>query len=209
MKKLSRIIRLMNLLDHKVSIPLKRIQEECDVHERTAFRYLNALKDADIPVYFDSKTNGYRLYSQHSYAVETLQDQELALLIIALTRLIHDADGGYKSQLRNLLRKLEIRCPGQFEDLAAIAEHVFAERREESGVDSRITEILIQMATKSRCELVVLSRLPRQSVPREHCLREPALLFSHGWYLVESSDAESARISLEDIVSVRLKRIPS
>ena len=61
MNKLQKIIKLLRLLQENNVVSLHKIVENCEVSERTAYRYVKNLIDAGIPIHYDYHRGGYRL----------------------------------------------------------------------------------------------------------------------------------------------------
>ncbi len=61
MTKLKNIIKLLRLLQEKKTVSLRTIMEVCNISERTVYRYIKNLNDANVPVYYDSRRGGYRI----------------------------------------------------------------------------------------------------------------------------------------------------
>lgn len=60
-RRLTRLLRLVGLLQGEVPLDADRLTAECGVSRRTVFRDLNTLRDAGIGVHFDESTRGYSL----------------------------------------------------------------------------------------------------------------------------------------------------
>ena len=73
MGKLKRVLRLINLLTYRQQVTLDTIKKACDIPERTAYRYLRDISEANFPVFFDRETHSYRLDRHSSVRVEQLQ----------------------------------------------------------------------------------------------------------------------------------------
>ncbi len=82
-RRLTRILRLVGLLQTEEPLDADRLAAECNVSRRTIFRDLNTLRDAGIGVSFDDTTGGYAL-SGNAYvpATEFTLQEVLSLLVV-------------------------------------------------------------------------------------------------------------------------------
>ena len=84
MGKLSKIINLISMLYHRQSVSIKTIQDVCHISARTAYRYLNDISAANIPVLFDKTRGGYCLGHNTNIDFARFGVDEILLMIIAL-----------------------------------------------------------------------------------------------------------------------------
>lgn len=84
-RRLRRILRIVTMLQSGGRWSTARLACECGVCERTIFRDLNALSDADIPYYYDRESGSYRVRRDYYLRPPQLSAQE-ALALICLGR---------------------------------------------------------------------------------------------------------------------------
>jgi predicted DNA-binding transcriptional regulator YafY len=72
MSKLKNIIKLLRLLQEKKIVSLESIMEACNVSERTVYRYIKNLHDANVPIYYDRRKGGYMIKDNEKELEEIL-----------------------------------------------------------------------------------------------------------------------------------------
>jgi predicted DNA-binding transcriptional regulator YafY len=81
--RLSRCIRLLNLLQSRVSYSAVELAHELEVCKRTVYRDLHALEEAGIPVRFDEGRAGYVVEASFRLRALPLADDEAVALLLA------------------------------------------------------------------------------------------------------------------------------
>lgn len=115
MSKTFRIIQLINLLYTRRSVTMKTIKETCGIPERTAYRYLNTVSEANIPVYYDKNAQAYRLNTDAHMAIHDISFGESVITVIALKVLAALVGRPYQSDLEDLTTKLLVRQGAEVE----------------------------------------------------------------------------------------------
>ncbi|MBK7143327.1 MAG: hypothetical protein IPH75_14730 [bacterium] len=73
------------MFSHRRAVSLKMIRETCGIPRRTAFRYLNAISEANIPIYFDRERGGYCLAALLSRCVQKCKKEQAGLRLKLIT----------------------------------------------------------------------------------------------------------------------------
>ena len=81
MAKYDRLFYILNLLRSRRTLNARRLAEECRVTERSIYRDIISLSEANIPIYYD---NGYKLASGNFLPPLNFTFDEYACLILAL-----------------------------------------------------------------------------------------------------------------------------
>lgn len=81
MSKYDRLLYILNLLRSRRSLNAQRLAEECQVTERSIYRDIISLSEANIPIYFD---NGYKLASGNFLPALNFSPEEYSYLKLAL-----------------------------------------------------------------------------------------------------------------------------
>jgi predicted DNA-binding transcriptional regulator YafY len=79
--KSDRLLLILNLLRSRRNLKASDLADECEVSERTIYRYIQVLTEAGVPIYFD---RGYRLLSQAFLPPLNFTVSELLTLYISL-----------------------------------------------------------------------------------------------------------------------------
>ena len=81
MAKYDRLLYILNLLRSRRTLNARRLADECRVTERSIYRDIISLSEANIPIYYD---NGYKLASGNFLPPLNFTFNEYACLILAL-----------------------------------------------------------------------------------------------------------------------------
>ena len=81
MAKYDRLLYILNLLRSRRTLNARRLAEECRVTERSIYRDIISLSEANIPIYYD---NGYKLASGNFLPPLNFTLDEFTCLILAL-----------------------------------------------------------------------------------------------------------------------------
>jgi hypothetical protein len=64
MSALNQLIVIVNLLYKRRCVSIKTIREICGISDRTAYRYIDKISRAGIPLYYDKNLGGYTLITK-------------------------------------------------------------------------------------------------------------------------------------------------
>lgn len=152
MAKYDRLLYILNLLRARRNLNAASLAEECGVTERSIYRDIVALSEANIPIYYD---NGYKLASDNFLPPLNFDYQEYTALKLTLESSPLARTSRYSEPLRRVRSKLE----------AIVSETVRNKRRftpqtthmhivttqEEEDQCARFHETLETAAEKCRC----------------------------------------------------------
>jgi predicted DNA-binding transcriptional regulator YafY len=136
MAKYDRLLFILNLLRSRRNLNAERLADECGVTERSIYRDIVALSEANIPIYYD---NGYKLASDNFLPPLNFDYEEFLSLKLALESSPLIETGKYGKTLRQVMTKLEARIPDAV--------------RKQSRFTPRTTHIQISLSQEQdRCE---------------------------------------------------------
>ncbi len=136
MAKYDRLLFILNLLRSRRNLNAGRLAEQCGVTERSIYRDIVALSEANIPIYYD---NGYKLASDNFLPPLNFDYEEFLSLKLALESSPLAETGKYGQTLRQVMTKLEARIPDAV--------------RQQSRFTPRTTHIQISLRQEQdRCE---------------------------------------------------------
>jgi predicted DNA-binding transcriptional regulator YafY len=205
MAKLESVIRIVNLLYHRKSVTLREIVDECGVCERTAYRYLTALSEANIPLYFDKELRAYTLNADRKLALDNLRTDEGVLLVIALRMLSIQVGGAMSDALEALARKIYSRQQCGLEEMWSFLEDPgdkYSPRTSE--ISELIVLLTLHEAARRNERVEVLLTSPDQP-ERRLTFNSPVLRFNDRWYVQERTANEGDAWSLADIAQVWIR----
>jgi predicted DNA-binding transcriptional regulator YafY len=104
MAKYDRLFHILNLLRSRRSLSAKRLAEECQVTERSIYRDLISLSEANIPVYYDK---GYKLASENFLPPLSFTAEEYACLKLTLESSPLAKAGRKADTLRQIKAKID------------------------------------------------------------------------------------------------------
>jgi len=104
MTKYDRLLYIINLLRSRRTLNAARLAEECGVTERSIYRDIISLSEANIPIYYD---NGYKLASDNFLPPLNFSFEEYTCLKLALESSPLEQTGKYKSVLKQVQAKVE------------------------------------------------------------------------------------------------------
>jgi predicted DNA-binding transcriptional regulator YafY len=104
MAKYDRLLYILNLLRARRNLNAAALAEECGVTERSIYRDIVALSEANIPIYYD---NGYKLASDNFLPPLNFDYEEYTALKLALDSSPLSRSGRYTEPLKRLRSKLE------------------------------------------------------------------------------------------------------
>lgn len=104
MAKNDRLLYILNLLRSRKSLNAARLAEECNVTERSIYRDIISLSEANIPIYYD---NGYKLASDNFLPPLNFSFEEFAAIKLALESSPLGKSGAGAGILRRVQAKIE------------------------------------------------------------------------------------------------------
>lgn len=104
MSKYDQLLHVLNLLRGRPGLSTPQLARECEVSERTIYRYINALSSANIPIYFDQ---GYRLLSDAFLPPLNLTLDDYLVLKTALSSSVFANRSPLRKQAKSVLAKIE------------------------------------------------------------------------------------------------------
>ncbi len=104
MAKYDRLLFLLNLLRARRNLNAARLAEECGVTERSIYRDIIALSEANVPIYYD---NGYKLATDNFLPPLNFDFEEYTCLKLALESSPLNKTGKYTNVLKSVRAKIE------------------------------------------------------------------------------------------------------
>ncbi len=104
MPKYDRLLYILNLLRSRKNLNAEKIALECGVTERSIYRDIISLSEANIPIYYD---NGYKLASENFLPPLNFTSEEYQFLKLALDSSPLNKTDKFKEIYKTLKAKLE------------------------------------------------------------------------------------------------------
>ena len=186
MNKALRIIQLINLLNTRSRVTMEGIKKACDIPERTAYRYLNTISEADIPVYFDRISGTYRLNSRYGMLIDDISFSEAILVLLALRCLRTVVNGHYQNNIDRLITKIVVRQEWEVESVLGPVADTLTDPLQGIDLSERLSSALVHAAVCCGREVRVTGLKEKVGITN------PGLLFDGDWQLVERASNHTA-----------------
>ncbi len=203
MNKTFRILQMINLLDHRRSVSLETIQKTCNIPERTVYRYLNTISEADIPIYYDAREHAYRLTRQGVLEVDDLSLGEAVIMVLALKLLSETLSEEYQAEVDKLLAKVLVRQRVPVEEILPVVEHGLEDQALDMDLTELLSSLLVHAAISCKRE-VKLSTAGREPVGSELTIENPGWLFKDTWHLMEKGRSGKGETALDKVSKVKI-----
>jgi predicted DNA-binding transcriptional regulator YafY len=203
MSKLRRALSLINLLQHRSVVTIKMIGEACGIPRRSAFRFLNELSEANIPLYYDSKFKGYRLNTDAKLSLDNLDLGDSIMIVLALELLGRELNDPYGEEIQHLIQKVCVRQSYALESMVELmqpyAGSCHTGRDHSEQLSFLLTAAGVQFKKKLR-----ITRSDDKHGDGIQEIRDPSLRFQEDWYLVDNKQNHSSTTSLSSINKVTI-----
>lgn len=151
MAKYDRLLYILNLLRARRNLNAAALAEECGVTERSIYRDIVALSEANIPIYYD---NGYKLASDNFLPPLNFDYEEYTALKLALDSSPLSRSGRYAEPLKRLQSKLEAMVSESVRDRRRFTPqttHMHIVTTQEEEKCAQFYEAVESAAEKCRC----------------------------------------------------------
>lgn len=113
MSKQDRLFYILNLLQARKNLNAEKLAVECGVTERSIYRDIVALSEANIPIYYD---NGYKLASNNFLPPFNFDFEEYLCIRLAIESCPLNETGKYRRILQKVRAKIETRLSDTVRD---------------------------------------------------------------------------------------------
>lgn len=204
MPKPDRLLLILQLLSHRRAVSLEMIMSSCGIPERTAYRYLSAISNANIPVYYDRERGGYTLARPVDIRLDDLTLQEMVLLVTSLRLVQQRVNAAYRTEFDLLISRVMSRQKYSFGAFAM--DSVTGEDLAHDGQDlsEEISFALVQAAIAEGRKLAV--HLPQSEGKGnvEVAIDEPRLLFDGGWRVTSPDQEKISAARLTQVEKIKI-----
>lgn len=203
MAKLFRLVQLINLLCTRRSTTMKTIVETCGIPERTAYRYLKTLSEANIPVYFDKSIGAYRLDSFAKPLVDDFTREDLLFIAIAIKTMQMSLNPAYRETTNKLIQKIMVRNSHEVAPDLGFLSEVLSKNADQQDISPAVSASLINSAIREKRQLMVHLVSESDQKPWRK-VKAPALRFNREWYLVDKDADHETTAALRLIERVKI-----
>jgi predicted DNA-binding transcriptional regulator YafY len=189
--RLSRCLRLLNLLQSRVGFSIQRLAEEAEVTPRTIFRDLVLLKDAGIPVWYDRTSRSYGLSPAFQIRTSPISPDELAAVMVAAHVFSLACAGELGDLVRQAIGKLLVQAPAGIQwELANLLHAITgdaADAPDATGPPRAIYEIFLALRQKRPLRIVYDSKQETVRPLRTKVTPEQLVAAQGAWHLIGRS----------------------
>ena len=204
MSKLNKLIEILNLLYHRRSVTIERIKEFCGVSERTAYRYIRAISEANIPVYYDANEPGYRVNKSRVIDFGGWLPGEVALVIASLQRLANDLDDDYRDDINLLIRRIVSQQSLPFERFWQSWKESLEKSGDQGDLQRLLTSTLINFAVNENREVSLRVSSGENAGEETVSIKEPTLRFKGNWVLSDAQQGAGHAVPVAAVDSARV-----
>ena len=204
MSPVEKMLILVGLLNHRPYVTIDKIKSECGISERTAYRYINIISEANIPVFYDKDVRGYRLNLGGTITINDFRLSEGILLIFALKLLKGKVNTEYAEEITNLVRKIATKQAVPIEDIIRSQENGIKGIPEMKDYSELISSLLITTAIACNRRIQLTKKQNGTKSAESIDMEKPLLKFEKTWQLVSDKDSKDQITSIADIKKVSI-----
>ena len=209
LKRITRLLKLLQTLQAGQGDNADALAKACGMSRRTAFRDLETLREAGVPLEFDKASSRYSIADDYFLKPTNFSAGE-ALAIVGLTR---DFGGGSELPFFGAARSAALKIQGALtaamrRDVQTLARciHIRLNPLDRLDGSQKIYQLLIEALTERRIALIRYKSLTEWE-DIETKLRPYQLLFNrHTWYVIGRSSLHGGlrTFNLGRITSIEL-----
>lgn len=203
MGKTTRILQLINLLISREYVTLDNIRTICDIPNRTVYRYLNWISEADIPVYYDKDAQAYRLSRSRKISLDEISMHDGVLLVTSLKAMSGHVNGEYRTDLERLLTKILVRQQLPLDGAFANALGSTVNQGREPDYSETLATALVTAAVATGRPVRVSTKGENGEICSEE-IADPRLTFTGKWGVAGGQDSEEPATQLSSVSKVTL-----
>lgn len=203
MAKVENLVLLINLLHHRRAVDVKTMVRECNISERTAYRYVRSLEAAGFPVYFEAEAGGYRLVEKGG-SFSRLSPEESAAVLFALEFLECSLSPDSFGPIDRARTKLQLHLSGETPGFLANTLTAISTL----GKTSPIKEMLIVTLVRLACHLRKSIKIYHHKEDGSSVLtqvRSPKLVYNREWKVNDDSiDNQLRHIPVREVDNIEV-----
>jgi len=204
MTRSNRILSLLSLLSYRRSVPLETIKHTLGICDRTAYRYLNELSEANIPLFHDRSAGGYRLIRTQDVALPTFSDNELIVLTTALMLARRHLNSCYRAMLDALASKLCIRQRLPLERIVETHRETTPDNVVQPNYSADVTAAIFGFAVAENRDMKVVTSDTKE-IQRTLSVRNPSMIFRQSWHLTGNGTSGYEEVDFRSILGVTIE----
>ena len=206
MSKIEKIVKLITLLSNRQYTSMDKIMSTCGIPERTAYRYIQSISEANIPVTYDRDNHGYTLTSKQSGLPAGFTTGDVVMICLALRLLSTQVNAAYRAEIDELITGVSIQQECAVEDvIAAFEGSLNPAVAREPDMSSLLTSVLLHAAIQCNRKVSLTREVEANGTEPEIELQRPRLRFDRVWHVVDAAaDSDGCCVALESVARVKV-----
>lgn len=200
MNKLERLLYILNRLDRGERVNARSLAEELGVTERTIFRYIQTLKEAGFPIYFDTERKSYVFEEGYSLRKGNLNLEEFLTLEVAKRLLSKTLGEEAEKVYVHLIKKCQFSHLEREDNLSLVIQEVVNIK----NIFPLLRELMIAIKEQEIVEIEYEKKLGSKPIRRE--IEPITLFYALGfWYIYarERENFTARTFALDKVLSLR------
>ncbi len=200
------LINLLTMLHLRDSVSIEDITEKFHISERTAFRHIERLSQAGVPVYYDRQRKGYRLLRNLLVRMSDLNLNEAILLLSGLRLLSDSTNDKYRTAIESLVTKISAAQDFYFEEVwqSVAAQNAIKSdgKKTIEETSKALTNLILQMAIRYNKQAFL--KIREEEKEAELRVRDISLYFDDEMLVKAKRGTSSKEIELSSILFAQL-----
>jgi len=182
---------------------METIKTVCGISERSAYRYLNAISEANYPVHFDKGLGAYRLAERSARISSRYSIGDIVLMVIGLKLLSKKLNIHYQRDIEELIRRLVAEKSFPLEDVIQSFNGQLDEAGKLQDISTLVLSVLMNTAILGDRKVRILIEDPVTG-EKSVSLTSPALTFKNEWRIISARGFDTEEASLAEIKKVSI-----
>lgn len=198
-----KILDLLNLVFNRSQISLRDIERACKCSRRQAYRYLNQLSEANIPLYFDEHSRTYRLVNKSNIDVRQIGLTDWTVIWVALQVLDNNIGLQLKKNVEKTKTIVERICKSIDFDCLSVLQDLDIDFASSEKMAGLIAHSSVSAARAGNRKLQIIVKGKDDSM-NKRTLILPSIEFRDQWSIIDLKSEDNQAIPLSDIYEVRI-----
>lgn len=203
MPKIDKLLILLELLGNRQVVSVSEIMEACHITERTVFRYLNTLADANFPYEYDYDLGGYRLLGKRNLLAQ-FSDSEMAVLYYGTLLLEQFAGKSALDSIKSARVKLESRLSKKLQQMLDAGREMMLGASQTGGLTDLVVMSMLLLASRQGAAVKV-NYIDVGGDTQELLINRPKIIYDREWLVgEESGPSGQVRVPIRQIQDINL-----
>jgi predicted DNA-binding transcriptional regulator YafY len=180
------------------------MQEACGVSDRTVYRYINLLSEANIPIYFDKSCGRYRLLRPLNVDLNRIGVSESIIIAVAVRRLQRALNGNYSESISRIEAALQRVSSVAPDELSWPPDQPIDGDTQPEPMSDHLTYALILEAIHRDKKVSVETTAPTEGTVKR-IIEKPAIRYTtKTWEIFDQATERTEAIPIVNISEVRI-----